>query len=149
MRIFYINICTEYLACWSWLSKYWVIIVIQFSKGVLSEVLSAHDNPVPDFLKHASQRLLSDMLEIYLEINLNRNVKQTDGASIYAVLGSRRSIWFFFQPVWRDLFAVCSLHYFFVLYLLWAFTINLNGKKTCLPLFHINLPRITSDWHWG
>ena len=30
--------------------KHWFMIITQFFNGLLSEVLSAHDNPVPDFL---------------------------------------------------------------------------------------------------
>ena len=47
--------------------KYLFMIAMQFLNGFLSEVLSAHGNPLPDFLENASQRLLSDMLEIYFK----------------------------------------------------------------------------------
>ena len=118
------------MACWS-----------QLFNGFLCEVLSAHDNLVSDFLENASDRLLSDMLEIYFGDQF-KSKRQTDRCGWCEYLCS--SIWVFFQPVWRDLFAVCSLHYCIVFYLLWAFTIKLNEKKTC-PV-HINLPRITSFW---
>ena len=53
------------------------MIVTQLFNGFLCEVLSAHDNLVSDFLENASDRLLSDMLEIYFGDQF-KSKRQTD-----------------------------------------------------------------------